>query len=180
MESYERVFPTLVGVFLLPEAQDRRPGSLPHARGGVSWRDLPWPELRSSSPRSWGCFYAERGWKAWQEVFPTLVGVFLFVKPAFAFDASLPHARGGVSFAGELMSKRTRSSPRSWGCFQLKPTTPATFAVFPTLVGVFLVRFLAKPLRNGLPHARGGVSTVPRHSRRRGSSSPRSWGCFSR
>ena len=52
--------------------------------------------------------------------------------------------------------------------------------VFPTCVGVFLIRRAARGLKTGLPHVRGGVSHfavllpfLPR-------SSPRAWGCFSR
>ena len=49
------VFPTLVGVFLIPHTRRRALAGLPHARGGVSKKG---PRLVSgvrSSPRSWGC-----------------------------------------------------------------------------------------------------------------------------
>ena len=72
-----RVFPTLVGVFLivdlsvgkmksLPHARGgvshstpalhADAGSLPHARGGVSFGAVEADPATVSSPRSWGCF----------------------------------------------------------------------------------------------------------------------------
>ena len=91
----------------------------------------------------------------------------------------LPHARGGVSEAGDGIGRGDR--------------------VFPTLVGVFPCAEVAPSGPIGLPHARGGVSAMisarasvdsvfptlvgvfPR-LRRSGIqawwSSPRSWGCF--
>ena len=112
------VFPTLVGVFLklhpsdacrigssprswgcfLTEKEKRAAVySLPHARGGVSIVEQLTLSWEGSSPRSWGCFYRTIRMAFWNDVFPTLVGVFLFIffcqGPVFC----LPHARGGVS-----------------------------------------------------------------------------------
>ena len=94
--------------------------------------------------------------------------------------SSLPHARGGVSPQQHLGTARIQSSPRTWGCFRLHHPRLSMSNVFPTHVGVFLVRFLHKRPILSLPHARGGVSAacVPlSHAKR---SSPRTWGCFCR
>ncbi len=70
------------------------------------------------------------------------------------------------------------SSPRPWGCF-LHPTFRLSpHVVFPTPVGVFLPHRLRRPARRCLPHARGGVSWIPRFDLRHLVSSPRPWGCF--
>ena len=50
------------------------------------------------------------------------------------------------------------SSPRSWGCFLLGVSLLRPSAVFPTLVGVFLVHCECDKQQPSLPHARGGVS----------------------
>ncbi|SMG62334.1 conserved hypothetical protein [methanotrophic bacterial endosymbiont of Bathymodiolus sp.] len=50
------------------------------------------------------------------------------------------------------------SSPRPWGCFQIKRFLRTSNAVFPTPVGVFLTKAYDENGRDGLPHARGGVS----------------------
>ena len=58
---------------------------------------------------------------------------------------------------------------------------PAPFllnSVFPTHVGVFLHDMALFALFNGLPHARGGVSTKADWERMAQRSSPRTWGCF--
>ena len=70
----------------------------------------------------------------------------------------LPHARGGVS--DNMPTKRVGilSSPRPWGCFQDYCSTLGVQKVFPTPVGVFLMRARAAADDESLPHARGGVS----------------------
>ena len=90
----------------------------------------------------------------------------------------LPHARGGVSVPRTDRPATFRSSPRSWGCFIVILKKFHSYMVFPTLVGVF--PHAPRQRRAGwrLPHARGGVSAVPRLAPRDDASSPRSWGCF--
>ena len=113
----QRVFPTLVGVFLSLRSCVHLPTRLPHARGGVSRpasRGMArWP----SSPRSWGCFPAPAADRLPWKVFPTLVGVFPVARWIAALAKSLPHARGGVSLEVCALPARAWSSPRSWGCF---------------------------------------------------------------
>ena len=73
-------------------------------------------------------------------VFPTHVGVFLLA----IFDGPrrprLPHARGGVSTLIGADFRDDLSSPRTWGCFRSSLNTGMSTSVFPTHVGVFLVR----------------------------------------
>ena len=151
---------------------------LPHARGGVS--TLLWygETVEPSSPRSWGCFSTGRGRTPTATVFPTLVGVFLVGHSLPHHGQSLPHARGGVSDGRRPSLLAAASSPRSWGCFCGPSWASIYRAVFPTLVGVFLMtcRFLTDAER--LPHARGGVSRMLPTCWAWPRSSPRSWGCF--
>ena len=193
------VFPTLVGVFLpipftRPEPIQSSPRSwgcfiipvlsevehirLPHARGGVSLVVRTTILFSTSSPRSWGCFYCRLARSHGPSVFPTLVGVFLFFVTGLGFGIGLPHARGGVSWCRSSRVSSTRSSPRSWGCFREVMVCSAEFAVFPTLVGVFLSLMASHVLCGGLPHARGGVSHHRHPHYTDQQSSPRSWGCF--
>ncbi|SMG62333.1 conserved hypothetical protein [methanotrophic bacterial endosymbiont of Bathymodiolus sp.] len=73
--------------------------------------------LFTSSPRPWGCFYFTPGYIRGTYVFPTPVGVFLWVKNSNTICMSLPHARGGVSQTELIDNLRYASSPRPWGCF---------------------------------------------------------------
>ena len=50
--------------------------------------------------------------------------------------------------------------------------------VFPTHVGVFLIRMSRRTCLCCLPHARGGVSMNQPKDRQKPMSSPRTWGCF--
>ena len=133
------VFPTLVGVFLKISSLFMLTRCLPHARGGVSRPSIHVPMLRTSSPRSWGCFYLGGSRQTIQFVFPTLVGVFPAIASLPALFPGLPHARGGVSIMGVFSCEEWGSSPRSWGCFPCTRCANLCRRVFPTLVGVFLV-----------------------------------------
>ena len=93
-------------------------------------------------------------------------------------NASLPHARGGVSTAVRSAWHQAPSSPRPWGCFFIGLPFEVTMPVFPTPVGVFLKFRAACPHDSGLPHARGGVSLFDGMQRDVKRSSPRPWGCF--
>ena len=154
------VFPTCVGVFPSSFAWEMIKYCLPHVRGGVSVETLMAKPDDTSSPRAWGCFSLKRGKRPIRLVFPTCVGVFpgdtYFV---FALRR-LPHVRGGVSAAGRAGQRTKSSSPRAWGCFLDKQRGRAQALVFPTCVGVFLVK--VRPDCSGpcLPHVRGGVSVL--------------------
>ena len=112
-----QVFPTLVGVFLMPVITGRISQRLPHARGGVSCRRCMRLFQCGSSPRSWGCFSGLTLVCQQAAVFPTLVGVFPYGAPLLPLVPSLPHARGGVSLSVLWVDSESASSPRSWGCF---------------------------------------------------------------
>ena len=172
------VFPTLVGVFPRAPRPDPARPRLPHARGGVSYTSAVVEQEQRSSPRSWGCFSLGIIGKALAEVFPTLVGVFLFAWPVFPRKMGLPHARGGVSTWATLWPQGRMSSPRSWGCFRDERRDLTREVVFPTLVGVFLSCHTSGRAVDGLPHARGGVSVALPVVAMPARSSPRSWGCF--
>ncbi len=137
----EAVFPTPVGVFLSSLLPPISATSLPHARGGVSLGAVDFPCRPQSSPRPWGCFSLRRIRPLATTVFPTPVGVFLFLTWNGVTQTSLPHARGGVSSSSCAGRSRKRSSPRPWGCFRRHPGNPAHPGVFPTPVGVFLIYY---------------------------------------
>ena len=173
------VFPTHVGVFLLPAAPHRSASRLPHARGGVSIRTRGPSSRGRSSPRTWGCFYQSGRFRCCCYVFPTHVGVFLRGLAPKGGGCCLPHARGGVSPRTGESIPIPASSPRTWGCFccpvlknsafrglpharggvsELQFLRGAKTGVFPTHVGVFPSGRTVGRSGSGLPHARGGVS----------------------
>ena len=132
-----------------------------------------------SSPRTWGCFRSTAHELKRLGVFPTHVGVFPRSLPMYIASSGLPHARGGVSGFRLIGCNRSRSSPRTWGCFRVLQTGKPDVDVFPTHVGVFprSCRFWSR--YHCLPHARGGVSVGGLRVFRSFRSSPRTWGCFS-
>ena len=167
-----------MGVFPSKNRYRRWSSSLPHARGGVSrLRSRAFRGLRSS-PRTWGCFYAAFLSRQIALVFPTHVGVFLFLHVIAIRCWRLPHARGGVSTGSPPARADATSSPRTWGCFSMKLIGLDTEGVFPTHVGVFPAQQATDTPDRRLPHARGGVSTIYGASSTVMPSSPRTWGCF--
>ena len=131
------LFPTPVGVFLYPYPLLRKCRTLPHARGGVSWRGYVTPESSLSSPRPWGCFRFSGAALGRRSLFPTPVGVFLIEATIVVPADPLPHARGGVSFFRVIADVDYFSSPRPWGCFRLRLRERKPPELFPTPVGVF-------------------------------------------
>ena len=172
------VFPTPVGVFPPTCRRPATPNGLPHARGGVSAVHGGQVRLHWSSPRPWGCFLVHIETGESFMVFPTPVGVFLFLRRRAGSPAGLPHARGGVSWQHHMPHRHQASSPRPWGCFSGQGLLRGSRRVFPTPVGVFLLGSGDAPGGAGLPHARGGVSQDKDCCGVRGGSSPRPWGCF--
>ena len=172
------VFPTHVGVFLQTVYGLSDAYGLPHARGGVSGTGGRIPGHGSSSPRTWGCFQVTLAGISGPPVFPTHVGVFLFLHVIAIRCWRLPHARGGVSTGSPPARADATSSPRTWGCFSMKLIGLDTEGVFPTHVGVFPAQQATDTPDRRLPHARGGVSTIYGASSTVMPSSPRTWGCF--
>ena len=172
------VFPTCVGVFLSEVLTGGSTKSLPHVRGGVSVTLCLLRPKTSSSPRAWGCFRYSPQEVCHAIVFPTCVGVFPVLHACQREAPRLPHVRGGVSALPEDDCHHPRSSPRAWGCFATAGHRRRAPRVFPTCVGVFLLRRMGDMLATSLPHVRGGVSSIWLEHRRLGRSSPRAWGCF--
>ena len=172
------VFPTPVGVFPMNGSSRPRKVSLPHARGGVSVGGSPFDRATASSPRPWGCFLPQVRDYQMKVVFPTPVGVFPITASTLPPRASLPHARGGVSLIDLCNHTSAASSPRPWGCFFYLSSDQSVIVVFPTPVGVFLIKKDPTVGDNGLPHARGGVSFSGLAIFITWKSSPRPWGCF--
>ena len=108
------------------------------------------------------------------------VGVFLISAATARLCPGLPHVRGGVSPCCLAFSSRARSSPCAWGCFLVTMQQYFFDKVFPMCVGVFPSLLIELRLERGLPHVRGGVSTISCRTRSRSWSSPCAWGCFLR
>ena len=176
--SKRTVFPTPVGVFLYSTWSVPSAGCLPHARGGVSASELREQADILSSPRPWGCFPVVFAIGQQGQVFPTPVGVFPLVWGNPGVAKRLPHARGGVSFFARVVGLMALSSPRPWGCFLDRAFEQDDEDVFPTPVGVFPAHRGKSGGCTGLPHARGGVSTLEGGHIVTPGSSPRPWGCF--
>ena len=121
-------------------AESEKANRLPHVRGGVSRGQSSRFFPGWSSPRAWGCFRFLRARYRRDRVFPTCVGVFPLSHWRPLCHSCLPHVRGGVSARVSAGRRKTSSSPRAWGCFFSLTDTRLLYRVFPTCVGVFLIR----------------------------------------
>ena len=178
MGVYPLVFPTHVGVFPTGHPAYSPRARLPHTRGGVSTRNAASLCIMSSSPHTWGCFSLLVRQNKGGRVFPTHVGVFLWLSAKPLPMPCLPHTRGGVSNHAISYRAVSGSSPHTWGCFTVKPAEPRPDPVFPTHVGVFPPFRLRALPPESLPHTRGGVSARSSSFPLRTTSSPHTWGCF--
>ena len=132
-----------------------------------------------SSPHAWGCFLWAYSISFQIRVFPTCVGVFPNSLRLAKSSICLPHMRGGVSAYIRNHDEGRSSSPHAWGCFSSSLRLAPVISVFPTCVGVFLLRLRHMWLAIGLPHMRGGVSQTSHRPEMASRSSPHAWGCFS-
>jgi len=97
-------------------------------------------------------------------------------QPALA-PITLPHTRGGVPKHCNNQQKIINSSPHTWGCpFDVLALWWIQF-LFPTHVGVSLIRFTRLFCNNSLPHTRGGVPSTANWENLSLISSPHTWGC---
>ena len=140
LERMDRVFPTHVGVFPHDAHEGFCSERLPHACGGVSMRTGNASSLGRSSPRMWGCFLVLKLPPKLEPVFPTHVGVFPIPHRNDERRTRLPHACGGVSYVYQCEIDIKESSPRMWGCFRGEEARLLLRVVFPTHVGVFLLK----------------------------------------
>ncbi len=131
------VFPTHVGMFLVPSLLRMVNICFPHACGDVPRlaNDLHIPVV--FSPRMWGCSAGRAGTYARPRVFPTHVGMFRRRRDRKTADMRFPHACGDVPMRRCSVRHADVFSPRMWGCSA--PTTPGRDrrSVFPTHVGMF-------------------------------------------
>ena len=167
-----------VGVFPCSQEVTLSCLRLPHARGGVSGNNRFIDILGGSSPCTWGCFQIIKLPKSSHKVFPMHVGVFLYKLHHSGGFVCLPHARGGVSSFVVYTSMGQTSSPCTWGCFNGFGAYIGYDKVFPMHVGVFLCKWFFLLAWLCLPHARGGVSSIPCVPFEMQQSSPCTWGCF--
>src|SRR5690554_5800225 len=86
--------------------------------------------------------------------------------------------RGGVSIYSNTDWYDEKSSPHAWGCFKNSLIMTTRMKVFPTCVGVFLIKTVKKLTGKSLPHMRGGVSICHSFCNSWEWSSPHAWGCF--
>ncbi len=151
--------------------------SLPHTRGGVPLRVGIQTAPEDSSPHTWGCpLYIDFLVLA-NCLFPTHVGVSLRLYCLCTPLVALPHTRGGVPQDLYAQAVDQHSSPHTWGCPYGLQAVPLIGQLFPTHVGVSLLRLLHSWLRWTLPHTRGGVPDDLRCASRVSFSSPHTWGC---
>ncbi len=137
-ESFPKVFPTRVGVFLHTIYDLVTKKCIPHACGGVSSVGSVQFYDAVYSPRVWGCFCINPSFASPTDVFPTRVGVFLDHSSQTPLPHRIPHACGG--------------------CFRVASKAEDAKGVFPTRVGVFPAIWDEHEPGEGIPHACGGVS----------------------
>ncbi len=93
------------------------------------------------------------------------------------YRRSLPHTRGGVPKTKYRKLGKQFSSPHTWGCPVIDKYLSCRVILFPTHVGVSLIRRRIGICYDTLPHTRGGVPITPLIAVRIKYSSPHTWGC---
>src|SRR5690606_28727861 len=78
---------------------------------------------------------------------------------------------------GNVLLVSGASSPRAWGCTDLRRGVRVHGRVVPTRVGEYRSAVAIEAVLHGRPHARGGVPELHCRSARAILSSPRAWGC---
>jgi len=151
--------------------------TLPHTRGGVPVHACGDKGNRRSSPHTWGCPYLDKR-DAWRtKLFPTHVGVSPHTAGVLPFWDALPHTRGGVPFSHSVGVNVLYSSPHTWGCPYIVSHIREANNLFPTHVGVSLIKIDGAVTPITLPHTRGGVPRQIAIYTRFINSSPHTWGC---
>ena len=128
-------------------------------------------------PTHVGCTGRELALELRPPVVPTHVGVYRSREGRCGGFSCCPHARGGVPAGIAWNDFQEQLSPRTWGCTDDCCERTSCFCVVPTHVGVYRCAGCSRAGRSCCPHARGGVPPPMRAASRRGSLSPRTWGC---
>ena len=102
-------------------------------------------------------------------VFPTRVGVDRLTVAGQNIPSSFPHTRGGGPYRFLSGSLRYVFSPHAWGWTVCCYSAVSRLLVFPTRVGVDLIRRVWDGINQSFPHTRGGG---PNYFRDRRMSSP--------
>ncbi len=89
------------------------------------------------------------------------MGVYLHRRARSHDPDSFPHTRGGVPLIDVKNQYKVAFSPHMWGCTATGADRRCRKLVFPTHVGVYLVRVSLVQLCKGFPHTRGGVPGGP-------------------
>ena len=171
------LFPTPVGMFRRSRASRRNGRPFPHACGDVPRYLM--CEVRPStfSPRLWGCSASPDGPRPRGRLFPTPVGMFRLSSSSSWSSRTFPHACGDVPRIGTDGHGVIPFSPRLWGCSGRSRQCAASFALFPTPVGMFREVSEISISTSTFPHACGDVPTVISAIRTTLHFSPRLWGC---
>ncbi len=93
-------------------------------------------------------------------VFPTHVGVYRRANKEAHLPISFPHTRGGVPSVKNSSTVIPSFSPHTWGCTYLIKNPVLRNAVFPTHVGVYLLKHIPTSSMVCFPHTRGGVPHI--------------------
>ena len=149
------------------------------------------------SPHAWGWTYTKKGIMSSHIVFPTRVGVdraneakapqfskfsphawgwTAVRQPHQRFSLRFPHTRGGGPVTDPITKLLFKFSPHAWGWTMARGCAQTSGSVFPTRVGVDLIRSwtIASTLR--FPHTRGGGPGPRLALRASASFSPHAWG----
>ncbi len=156
----EPVFPTSVGMFLRAGQDDVDVVRFPHKRGDVPLSRPVGCPLAPFSPQAWGCSVAG-GWSSSPPmVFPTSVGMFRWSQQHSRRRECFPHKRGDVPFPRLDRDCGGAFSPQAWGCSGRGRGARQAPHVFPTSVGMFLVKSVKIRYARGFPHKRGDVPNI--------------------
>ena len=170
------VFPTHVGVILLPIHEEAGKKCIPHTCGGDPKNNRILLPLSQYSPHMWG--WSFKHWVTGEvlPVFPTHVGVILRRAINFLAMFCIPHTCGGDPKQHCSRQWCKEYSPHMWGWSRMESVTRSVVSVFPTHVGVILNRIHFPIEGTSIPHTCGGDPSPHLEVVNKARYSPHMWG----
>ena len=118
------IFPTHVGVSLSEDTSMYNSNYFPHACGGEPLAACIPSNGTPFSPRMWGWALAKEQRRLSRKIFPTHVGVSLWMIVPGVLTVYFPHACGGEPFLHTHPDYKGLFSPRMWGWARLRHEMP--------------------------------------------------------
>ena len=170
------MFPTHVGIARACRATWHAVGNVPYACGDCAPTDAVCAAPPRCSLRMWGLRVQRQAHRQAIRMFPTHVGIALFLDAADHGQAHVPYACGDCAIALDVGGFHAKCSLRMWGLRAQIGRHAPRGAMFPTHVGIARRGAVAYAPRHYVPYACGDCANSAGNSSWRVICSLRMWG----